>query len=116
MLAIGGLISRQISDARAYTPWLHRIPVLGWLWKSFDQGDEDLELVVVVSPTILREREPRMAMWSFPDELELLGAMGSPIPVPASTALVDEGAWSEEPAPAEPTSTPEPCEGAGCRS
>ncbi len=79
VLAIGGLLTRQTSDARAYTPWLHRIPLLGWLWKSYDRNDEDLELVVVVSPAILREAEPRMAMWSYPDDLELLdGAAGEP--------------------------------------
>ncbi|MCG8590356.1 MAG: pilus assembly protein N-terminal domain-containing protein [Proteobacteria bacterium] len=93
VLAIGGLISRQLSDARAYTPWLHRVPLLGWLWKSYDENDEDLELVVVVSPTILREREPRVAMWSFRNDLELLAAAAAgpleipPVDIPPVTRL-----------------------------
>ena len=69
VLAIGGLISRQLSDARAYTPWLHRVPLLGWLWKSYDENDEDLELVVVVSPTILRERDETVGCLSLAERV-----------------------------------------------
>jgi len=71
-LVLGGLLDRSLSEAEAFTPWAHRIPGLGWLFRSFDVQDEDLELVIVVTPTILREPPARAALWVFPEGPELL--------------------------------------------
>ncbi len=51
---IGGIfVSReQISNER--TPLLHRIPLLGWLFKRDTTGDESRELLIFITPRILR--------------------------------------------------------------
>ena len=77
-LMIGGLLSRTVSNSSRYTPWFERIPLLGWFGKSNNKNDQDLELVVVVSPTILRESMPRTALWDFPDGIELLRGSSPP--------------------------------------
>jgi len=78
-LVLGGLLDRSLSEADAFTPWAHRIPGLGWLFRSFDVQDEDFELVIVVTPAILREPPARAALWSFPEGPELLSPV---VPAP----------------------------------
>jgi len=72
VLLVGGLLNRSSSDQYAYTPWLHRIPLLGWLGRSFDKDEDDQELVIVVTPSIVRDPLTRVALWEFPAESELL--------------------------------------------
>lgn len=78
-LLVGGLLNQRSSDQYAYTPWLHRIPLLGWLARSFDRDEDDQELVIAVSPAIVREPVSRTGLWDFPDGSELL-----PDPPPAA--------------------------------
>ena len=51
---IGGIfISReQISNER--TPLLHRVPLLGWLFKRDTMSDESRELLIFITPRIIR--------------------------------------------------------------
>jgi type IV pilus assembly protein PilQ len=51
---IGGIfVSReQISQQR--TPLLHRIPLLGWMFKRDSQQDESRELLIFITPRILK--------------------------------------------------------------
>jgi type IV pilus assembly protein PilQ len=51
---IGGIfISReQISNER--TPLLHRVPLLGWLFKRDTLSDESRELLIFITPRIIR--------------------------------------------------------------
>jgi type IV pilus assembly protein PilQ len=51
---IGGIfVSReQVSNNR--TPVLHRIPLLGWLFRRDTQQDESRELLIFITPRILR--------------------------------------------------------------
>jgi len=91
-LLVGGLVNRRSTEQYAYTPWLHRIPLLGWLGRSFDKDEDDQELVIVVSPTIVRDPPARVALWQYPDDLELLGSRQAPEPAGAASA----------PGPAEP--------------
>jgi Flp pilus assembly secretin CpaC len=72
VLLIGGLIGRTSSDATSYTPWLHEIPLLGWLFKRFNIRDEDQELVVVVNPVLVREPIPEVRLWSFENPVDAL--------------------------------------------
>jgi Flp pilus assembly secretin CpaC len=70
-LLIGGLIARRATDGASYTPGLERVPLVGWLFKRFSVKDEDRELVVVVSPTVVRDRIMDMGGWDFPDVSKL---------------------------------------------
>jgi Flp pilus assembly secretin CpaC len=66
-LMLGGLISRRATDDASFAPGIERIPGIGWLFKSFDIKDEDRELVIVISPAIVRDPIPDLGRWVHPD-------------------------------------------------
>ncbi len=71
-LVIGGLVSRDITDSDAFTPGLSDIPLLGKLAQSNRKGDTDRELIIVVTPTIVRDPKHDLALWQYPNTRELL--------------------------------------------
>lgn len=71
-LLVAGLLQRRGQEAFAYTPGLESIPGLGWLAKSFNKDEQDRELVIVVTPSIVRDPLPRVALWEFPRAEDLL--------------------------------------------
>ena len=71
-LMLGGLISRGDSRDISQPPVIGDIPVLGWAFRSFGETDDDRELVILVSPTIVREPRPEVALWKFSGKRELL--------------------------------------------
>ena len=74
-LLLGGLISHDSSDEAAYAPWLHRIPLLGWMFKRFAVQDEATELFVTVHPVITRSPSPQRTLWKFADGRQILREM-----------------------------------------
>lgn len=83
-LVLGGLVSRNLSDQNSYTPGLHNVPLLGWFSESISKMDVDRELVIVVTPTLVREPVHDADLWRFPSNLTLLdwgvGLPGDGIP------------------------------------
>lgn len=75
---IGGLLQTSIGRSSDFTPGLHAIPGLGWLGKSRDDQRDELDFLVVVSPSIVYEPDPRAALWSFPSTGELLKKIAMP--------------------------------------
>ena len=73
-LVIGGLVSHNDTDSRAKTPGLHRVPILGWFAKSTSDTDNDTELVIVVTPSIVRDQVAGIELWEYPTFFELLEA------------------------------------------
>ena len=71
-LLIGGLSERSRRDDSGQTPLLHRVPVLGWLFKDFSYADDDRELVIVVHPVIVRDQPEEAHLWVYPEALDLL--------------------------------------------
>ncbi|MFO0687881.1 MAG: pilus assembly protein N-terminal domain-containing protein [Myxococcota bacterium] len=69
---IGGLLQSTVGRSTKFTPWLHRVPGFGWLGKSRDDQRDELDFVVVVSPSIVYERDSRAALWAYPSAEELL--------------------------------------------
>src|SRR3989440_16029 len=55
-LAIGGLISDQVSKSRTQVPFLGDIPVLGYAFQSHDNERHKRNLLIFVTPTILDQR------------------------------------------------------------
>jgi type IV pilus assembly protein PilQ len=51
---IGGIYSRQESDINTRTPFLHRIPLLGWLFKTDTRLDDSDELLIFITPRIAK--------------------------------------------------------------
>ncbi|GJL61339.1 MAG: hypothetical protein NPIRA03_41960 [Nitrospirales bacterium] len=65
-ILIGGLVSRDKSDQQDFIPGVRDIPGLGWLFRRFTQNDEEVELVIVIHPVIMREPIPEVGLWAFP--------------------------------------------------
>ncbi len=54
-VVLGGLFQQEINEARVRVPYLHQIPILGYLFKNRSQDDTISELLIFVTPTIVRE-------------------------------------------------------------
>lgn len=50
---LGGLYRRTSQENEAYVPWVGRIPVLGWLFKTTSKSDARDELLIFISPRIV---------------------------------------------------------------
>ncbi len=50
---MGGLYQRNAAENSSYVPWLGRIPVLGWLFKTTSRSDTRDELLIFISPRIV---------------------------------------------------------------
>lgn len=72
-LVIGGLVTRDISNTEAFTPGLNKVPLVGKLAESSGKSDSDKELIIVVTPTIIREPKHNAQLWHYPSARDLLG-------------------------------------------
>ena len=52
---LGGIFEETRSDSTSGIPWFNRIPFLGWLFKSEGVSVSQTELLVFVTPTILKD-------------------------------------------------------------
>lgn len=82
-LMLGGLTSQNTSTNTASTPGLRGVPLIGHLFQSFNRNDQDTELIVVVSPAIIRAPIRGVALWAFPGRDELLRGV---IPAPGDAS------------------------------
>ncbi len=71
-LLIGGLLSRNARSSESSTPGVRDVPGLGWLFRGFQRSEDELELVIVVNPVLLREPARDLPMWEFEDPIDLL--------------------------------------------
>lgn len=86
-LLVGGLQQTQRADSQKAAPWIKDVPLLGLLFQGVEYSDDDLEVVVMIRPTIVRDPLPDVAMWAFPDDGELLEAV---LPSPEVPAFEEE--------------------------
>ncbi len=56
-VVIGGLYRRTIQSNRAGIPGLSSLPVLGWLFRKDQEQDESDELLIFLTPRIIRQDE-----------------------------------------------------------
>jgi type IV pilus assembly protein PilQ len=54
-IVIGGIVKQDKSWSEDRVPFLSRIPVLGWLFRSRSVADNKSELLIFLSPTIMRD-------------------------------------------------------------
>jgi len=54
-LVIGGLTTGQEEESRRQVPFLGNIPILGWLFKGREASEQKGELVIFVTPRIIRK-------------------------------------------------------------
>jgi type IV pilus secretin PilQ/predicted competence protein len=52
---IGGIFVNRESVSQSRTPFLHRIPLLGWMFRRDSALDESRELLIFITPRILKE-------------------------------------------------------------
>lgn len=52
---LGGIFEETKSDSTSGIPWFNRIPFLGWLFKSETVSNQQTELLIFVTPTILKD-------------------------------------------------------------
>jgi len=51
---IGGILLSREQSTQDRTPVLHRLPLLGWLFKRDDHSDQSRELIIFITPRIVR--------------------------------------------------------------
>ncbi len=56
--AIAGLLQAQASEAIAQLPWLGNVPILGALFRSTDFQKSQTDLVIIVTPRLVRPVRP----------------------------------------------------------
>ena len=50
---IGGIFQLTVSEQESRVPGLHRIPLLGWLFKNQNTSQNNNELLLFITPQIL---------------------------------------------------------------
>jgi type IV pilus assembly protein PilQ len=53
-VVIGGLYQRTLQEANRGVPWLSRVPVVGWLFKTKRKEDNHEELLIFITPRIIK--------------------------------------------------------------
>ncbi|WP_239059088.1 pilus assembly protein N-terminal domain-containing protein [Colwellia sp. Arc7-D] len=71
-MVIGGLVSRDINDNRDFVPGVSKVPLLGKFTESTSEADNERELFIVVTPTIVRELVHDVNRWQFPNSEDLM--------------------------------------------
>lgn len=105
---LAGFLQSTLSRESDFTPQLHRVPGLGWLFKSKDRQVIELDFVIAITPAIVRDRQPLVALWAYPSELEVLDLLAEPAASQGSTTQgstrqgeeVEGGERRRAPAPA----------------
>ena len=64
MVVIGGLIRDDLRKGSSSVPCLGDIPVLGWFFKTFSQGSTKINLMLFITPHIIRSTEDLMKITS----------------------------------------------------
>ncbi len=53
-IVIGGVMQSAVRSGEAGTPWLSKIPVLGWLFKSRSKSNNKSELLIFITPNVVQ--------------------------------------------------------------
>jgi pilus assembly protein CpaC len=56
--AVGGLLSSKTTKLQNQVPWLGQVPVIGALFRNSSNQKEETELVVIVTPHLVRPVKP----------------------------------------------------------
>lgn len=57
-LAIAGLLQHQHNKNQAQLPWLGQVPVLGALFRSAEYQKQESDLVIIVTPRLVKPKRP----------------------------------------------------------
>jgi type IV pilus assembly protein PilQ len=56
-IVIGGIMKTTDTEAVTGVPWFHKIPVLGWLFKTEDITKKKTQLLIFVTPKIINSAD-----------------------------------------------------------
>jgi general secretion pathway protein D len=74
---IGGIINDTVRHNRSGVPFIMDVPVLGWAFRTNSDTTDRTELIVLITPYVVREREEARAVTAeFESRLEGLKRMG----------------------------------------
>lgn len=51
---IGGIYNSREASSSSKTPWLHRIPLVGWMFQTNTSAEDQDELLIFITPKILK--------------------------------------------------------------
>jgi type IV pilus assembly protein PilQ len=60
-IVIGGIYTKSDSVDESGVPFLRKIPILGWLFKSENKRDVQTELLIFLTPTVVPDEQEQ---WS----------------------------------------------------
>ncbi|MDA8138959.1 MAG: type IV pilus secretin PilQ [Desulfobacteraceae bacterium] len=66
-MVIGGLKKNTNQNAEAGVPWLSKIPLLGYLFKNDGRSEQNQELLIFITPRILKARPGAGALKPVPE-------------------------------------------------
>lgn len=124
-VVLGGLLSKQITETRRQVPLLGDIPVVGHLFRYDAKVAERRELLIIMTPHIVRTNEDAEAVkrveagrmhWCLADVIEMTGDAGlrsrtDEWPDSQTETIYPDGdprTLPSAPRPPEPTPSPEP--------
>ncbi len=81
--AIAGLLNNTVQDTMRKIPGIGDIPILGWLFKSKAMQKQQTELVVMITPQIVRKGAPGVSEGLPTAQEPYLGAPSKRLPQPA---------------------------------
>jgi pilus assembly protein CpaC len=106
--AIAGLMNNTVTSQLSKVPGIGDIPILGLLFRSKAAQKNQSELVVMITPTILRRNSTGVSP-KLPDQMEpYLGPVDRPVPAPAPWNPGGPSASAAQPAPAAMPGQPQP--------
>jgi pilus assembly protein CpaC len=82
--AVAGLMNNVVTSTMSKIPGIGDVPVLGYLFRSKAYQKQQTELVVMITPTIVRRGSPGVSQ-GLPSAIEpYLGAPSKPLPQPSA--------------------------------
>lgn len=70
-LLLGGLVYQTQSGQNDFTPGVRDVPLLGKLTESTSEDEQSREIVIVVTPNIIRTPDERVHLWAFPSPSDM---------------------------------------------
>ncbi|WLD59113.1 type II secretion system secretin GspD [Salinispirillum sp. LH 10-3-1] len=61
-IVLGGMVKDRVTETERKVPLLGDLPIIGFLFRSTQQSNEKVNLLVIIRPTIVTERVTEMAM------------------------------------------------------
>lgn len=72
-LVLGGLVYQTQSGQNDFAPGVRDVPMLGKLAEATSDSEQAREIVIVVTPNLVRTPDERVHLWAFPSTADMAG-------------------------------------------